>query len=59
MDRYADILVATDHGRFCLSAANLEIGIRIWIDAQIEQCSTGLHAHVCAREKGDSSLVLQ
>ncbi len=35
-----NILVATDRGRFRLSATNLEIGIQIWVDAQIEQEGT-------------------
>ena len=35
-----NILVATDRGRFRLSATNLEIGIQIWVDAHIEQEGT-------------------
>jgi len=32
-----NILIATDRGRLRLSATNLEIGIQMWVDAQIEQ----------------------
>src|SRR5260370_16087707 len=35
-----NILIATDRGRLRLSATNLEIGIQIWVDAQIEQEGT-------------------
>src|SRR5258708_29776801 len=36
----ANILLATDRGRLCLSATNLEIGIQVWIDAHIEEEGT-------------------
>ncbi len=35
-----NILVATEEGRLRLSATTLEIGIQVWIDAQIEQAGT-------------------
>lgn len=35
-----NILVVCDGGRLRLSATNLEIGIQVWIDAQIEQAAS-------------------
>src|SRR6266487_2196114 len=35
-----NILVATDRGRLRLSATTLEVGIQVWLDAQIEQAGT-------------------
>ena len=35
-----NVLLTVDDGRLRLSATNLEIGIQVWVDAQIEQAGT-------------------